>query len=244
MGFSPMPRRGTSRSAEPMRPRHRRGVRGDVRGDWVRPRWEALLPASTVESVGVRTRRVALGAVGLVTALLASGCLGYATSPYVPTPAAPTSPAGPSRLPELLSQVGGGSGIELVSDGESEVLAAQDEQSTPTATPLATPTPTPANEKVFDPSPPRGESGGSQGDSGSAGGAGASSPTATPTSAAATPTPTAAATATPTPSPTQSPTPTLTPTPTPTPTPSPTPTPPPATEEPEPTPTPPIDEGI
>jgi len=138
-----------------------------------------------------------------------TACLGYAADGTVATPAAPGQTS-PSRLPQLLSQLQGGSaGLELFdATPQSQVLAAQDAQGksgdatapaggtvagakTPGITPIAqqppgtnTPTPRPGTPT---PTP------------------GPGTPTAQPT---ATPT----ATATSSPSPTPTPTPTGTPT--------------------------------
>ncbi|MCK9520300.1 MAG: hypothetical protein M0R74_14940 [Dehalococcoidia bacterium] len=123
-----------------------------------------------------------------------AGCVGYPAQGLIATPTAPGQNA-PSRLPQLLSQLQGGSaGLELFDQATSEVAAAQDEAT-------ATQTPTPPGGKLpgDDSTPPPG--------------GGTPTPTATnPPGNGGTPTP--PGTETPTETPTATPTETETPAPT------------------------------
>lgn len=80
-----------------------------------------------------------------VLLLATAGCVGYPAQGLVGTPTTPAETSGTSRLPQLLSQLQGGSaGLELF-DRQNDVLAAQDEASrTPTAGKTTGDTPTPA----------------------------------------------------------------------------------------------------
>lgn len=97
----------------------------------------------------LRLRLVAALGVFPAFAVASSGCLGYPAEGLVATPTTPSESAA-SRLPQLLSQLQGGSaGLELFDGATSEVLGAQDGSVTPsvTAGSTGTRTPTPTGHK-------------------------------------------------------------------------------------------------
>lgn len=99
----------------------------------------------------LRLRLVAAVAIFPALAVAASGCLGYPADGLIATPTAPSEGAA-SRLPQLLSQLQGGSaGLELFDGTTNEVLGEQDGSVTPSVTAgtgsTATHTPTPTGQK-------------------------------------------------------------------------------------------------
>lgn len=104
---------------------------------------------SNVMKRRLRLRLVAAMALFPALAVATSGCLGYPADGLVATPTAPSEGAA-SRLPQLLSQLQGGSaGLELFDGTTNEVLGEQDGSVTPsvTAGSTATRTPTPSGQK-------------------------------------------------------------------------------------------------
>lgn len=155
---------------------------------------------------GRRLKRTAGVAILALAALPAAGCMNYAADGSVVTPPPPAESSA-SRLPQLLSQLqGSGAGVEVFGDdAQSQVLAAQDEETTgksdgasPDGAAAVVPTPTPTSGATV---------------------AGTRTPSATatprPSQGAPTPTPTPTPQVSEASPPTPTPTPTMTPTPVP-----------------------------